>query len=89
MTITEAYNATEEKAKQVFNREDIRENQLVGSTHFDDHKVRKVFEVKETTVVVALPDMKMEEVAIDTLYSPMDAENIFLEEFLPKLKAED
>lgn len=83
--MNEAYSATESIAVKMFDKTDIRENQLVCSTHFTDFKVRKIFEVKEKTVIVALPDMKMEEVSIDTLYSPTDAEKVFVKEFLPKI----
>jgi hypothetical protein len=48
----------------------VEPGDLVCTVHFGvaDHRQYKVFEVKETTVVIALPDMEMKEVPKASLY---------------------
>ena len=60
----------------------IEPDDVICTLHFgpDEQRMYKIFEVKEDTVVIALPDMVMQEVPKSSLYDPDVCEDILWED---------
>jgi hypothetical protein len=60
---------------------ELEPDRLICTLHFgvDDHRQYRLFEIKDDTAIIALPDMVMQEVPKTSLYDPDVCEDILWE----------